>query len=147
MNFNLILNWLLGNIAWIIIFGIFIKLIPGIFRIFKIGRKLLNKNRRTLGNTNGKYLADRFMKVWYSKEPVVYKEIRFTCIANRSQVSTQKIPEKDDELIDMKLIATKDGKIVKPIVNWQNRCVARLIKFYLIKFIGDNPKYYGDLSK
>ena len=47
----------------------------------------------------------------------------------------------------MKLIDVNNQKTLKPIKSWQNKCIAILTKFYLINFVGDNLKYYKNLSK
>jgi len=142
-----ILNWFLENIIWEILFIVFVVFIPGIFRIVKTTRNILKLNRETLGNGYGLHLADRFMEIWYCKRAILYKENRCMCIANCNQLLNTNRPEKDDDLVRMSLIDINNQKVVKPIKSWQNKCIAILIKFYLINFIGDSPKYYEDLRK
>lgn len=152
-----IFNWILDNIVWEILsflfFIFFINFIPKIFESFRITNLILKKNRETLGNGYGDHLADRFINIWYSipSKPLSYEEKRDICISTGTNSCAQRnVSEKDDKLIELGLITIKEingNKKVYPILNWRNKIIIKLVKFYLIKFIGDNPKYYKDKEK
>jgi hypothetical protein len=144
-----IIEWIIDNIAWELLVA-FLVMVTIFFKSLRTTKRILTKNRETLGNGYGDHLADRFIRIWKSKSPIKYKEIRHICIATgKSQISTTR-EEKDDELIKLGLIRIEElnnQKLVFPVLNWQNRFIAKIVEFYLINFIGDNKKYYKDLRQ
>jgi hypothetical protein len=150
-------EWAIENIAWEILaltfaFLIF-KFLPGIFQAVKISSKILKDNRNTRGNAWGKYSADRFIDVWYSnpKTPLRYECGVFYYKKFGSLNSRHWMDFIDGELIKYGLIEIFDTqrgyKAVRPIKNWRNGLITSMVKLYLIKFIGDNQKYYKDLEE
>jgi len=150
-------EWAIENIAWEILVLTFVFLIfkffPGTFQAVKISLEILKDNRNTRGNAWGKYSADRFIDVWYSSlnTPLRYECGVFYYNKFDSLNSRHWMDFIDGELIKYGLIeifdAPKGYKAVRPIKNWRNGLIASMVKLYLIKFIGDNQKYYKDLEE
>lgn len=144
-------EWIVDNLAWEFIVALIAAIII-FFRSFKTIAQILKHNRETLGNSYGDHLADRFMSIWHSnpQKHLQYKQIRRICIATGNGHIESSREEKDDKLASLGLIKVEnlnERKLVRPILNWQNRFIAALVRFYLIYFIGDNPKYYKDLRQ
>jgi hypothetical protein len=149
-------NWVWSNLLWeavsLLFIAIFIKFFPGIFKAFKVSWEVLKDNRETFGNGYGKHTADRFINIWYSNpaKPLIYKSIRRICIATGTGQIERSMEEDDETLIKLGLVSVddlKNQKFVLPVLNWKNKFVAVLVKFYLIHFTGDSKKYYEDLEK
>jgi len=154
-DLNCIGDWFIDNIAWallsfVVIFLCF-KFAPKTIQAIKITRTILKENRNSRGNSWGKYMADRFLDIWYSNEKArplrhtigQFYEKRFDCLNSRHHMNFI-----DEELEKMNLIMISDyrsNKVVKPIRNWRNSLIAKLAKTYLIKFMDDNPQYYKDM--
>jgi len=150
-------EWMIDNLLWeIVVFVfiiIFVRFLPGSIRAIQISRKILKSNRDTRGNAWGKYSADRFVDIWYSnpKAPLRHEVGRFYYKTFNNPNSRHWMDVIDRELAELGLIEIFDSpkgyKAVRPIKNWRNSLVVKLVKFYLINFIGDNPQYYKDLEK
>ena len=144
-----IIEWIIDNIAWELLVA-FLVMVTIFFKSLRTTKRILTKNRETLGNGYGDHLADRFIRIWKSKSPIKYKEISHIFIASvKYQISTSR-EENEYELIKFGLIRIEElnnQKLVFPVLNWQNRFIAKIVEFYLINFIGDNKKYYKDLRQ
>lgn len=150
-------EWIIGNLTWefvvIVFIAVFLKFLPGFIQAIRISKKILKNNRDTRGNAWGKYSADRFLDVWYSnpKTPLPYEHGKFYYRTFNNPNSRHWMDVIDGELIGYGLIeifdTLRDSKAVRPIKIWRNALVARLVKLYLVKFVGDNPKYYKDLEE
>ncbi|MEW5805587.1 MAG: hypothetical protein AB1721_02600 [Patescibacteria group bacterium] len=150
-------EWIMDNLVRELIFVVFIfvffKLFPVFVQAIKISRRILKDNRDTRGNAWGKYSADRFIDVWYSnpKTPLRFECGRFYYKTFNNPNSRHWMEVIDDELIGYELIEIFDAprgyQAVRPIKTWRNALIARLVKWYLIKFVGDNPQYYKDLKE
>lgn len=149
-------GWSLGNIIWTaiqyIIFGILLKIFWDLLRAFMVSKKILNRNRITLGGYGyGKKNADVFMKIWYSANN--YDSIVSECFAlgsNQGRCDKKVGSIVENDLLPMglaKIFETNGVKKVIAIKNFRNRLVFYITKFYLVHFVGDNPKYYSDLKK
>ncbi len=155
-NTNLVKEWVISNLLWeilfLIIFVLFLKFIPGITRAIRISKTILKENRDTRGNSWGKYLADRFINIWYSndKQPLEHQSGRFYNKTFNNPNSRHHMDKIDKDLKDLDLIQILNiqeaGQVVNPIKNWRNRLIVEITKFYLIHFIGDNPQYYRDIK-
>lgn len=155
-NFDCIKEWVISNLLWTILFGIivfiFFKFLPLFTQAIKITKIILKNNRDTRDNGLGKYSADRFLNIWYSSEksPLRYEYGVFYPLKFGLN-SRHLMNVIDNELESLKLVKIFDSekgyKAVKPIRNWRNDFVAKLTKFYLTKFIGDNIQYYKNLEE
>jgi len=154
-KFDLI-QWLLENILWEFIFIPFALFIFYFFWSLKLSIFLLKNNRLGLGTGARKYLADRFIKIWYAKDgqlPYLEDKNRYSpqsgfLYAYFYNGVAEKIL-KEKKLVKIEVIADKNTnkQIVKPIKNIRNRLILWIIKFYLIHFMFDGKKYYRDIKK
>jgi len=152
-----IIEWVMDNLAWeliaIVFAFVFFKFLPGFIQAVKISIRILKSNRDTRGNSWGKYSADRFIDVWYSnpRTPLSYERGSFYYKTFNNPNSRHWMEVIDGELVEYGLIEifTDPGRhaAVRSIKNWRNALIARLVRLYLIKFIGDNPQYYRDLKE
>ncbi len=155
-NLRCIGDWFVDNIVWAVLslVGVFIlfKFAPKAIQAIRITRIILKENRNSRGNSWGKYMADRFLDIWYSNEkerPLrhtvgQFYEKRFYCLNSRHHMNFI-----DEELEKFELIKIFDTRksyhVVKPVRNWRNLLISKLAKFYLIHFMDDNPQYYKDM--
>jgi hypothetical protein len=150
---------LFSGIIWailspIILFLIF-NFVPGISRIFKVTRRLLQNNRPGRRGIKSSclpsYAADRFIHVWYSrKKPLRFAE-GFDLYKNIFGPNSLNSPKRIDEILEgEKLVKIDDSRngyrIIKPIVNWRNWLIYLLCKYYLVIFTGDENAYYENLK-
>lgn len=154
-NWDCIADWSVSNIAWevfkyVIIF-IFLKfLFWDLPKVIIISRRILNRNRITKGNGYGKKRADVFVGLWYSDKD--FNDSVYECFstgATQGQNSTKvgAIVENELQPIGLAEIFKKSNtKKVRDIKNLKNRLIFYVVKFYLIHFIGDNPRYYKNLK-
>jgi len=148
-NFNFT-DWLVQNLLWVLFFSVIVvgifKLILAICQAFITAKKILNKNRSTMGNGYGEHFADVFIEVWYKKNLKTTDIREYRCCYASNISSKKALKFQADKLQQLKLIKIKD-EILNPIKNFRNKCVIYLIKLYLVHFVGDNKKYYQDLKK
>lgn len=135
-NFKLILEWILSNMAWEIIIIIFIIFFPSIFGAIKISKFLLHNNRNRLSGGLGTYFADRFIDVWYSSKT---NRLNFDRINSNWPVN-----QIDKQLQDQGLVTVSNDTV--PVVNFRNKIIIKILKFYLIYFIGESKEYFKDLK-
>src|SRR3989344_2634410 len=150
-------EWILGNLIWeiLVLFFVivFLKFLPGFIQAIKISKKILKNNRDTRGNSWGKYSADRFIDVWYSspKIPLRHERGRFYYKTFNNPNSRHWMDVIDDELVQYVSIeifnSPRGYEAVRPVKTWRNALIVRLVRWYLIKFVGDNPQYYKDLEE
>ena len=112
-----------------------------------------------MGTGAKKYLADRFIRIWYTKGgnlEYLENEGRYSPMPGFLYAwfyngVTDKMLEKMKLInIEVSAIGNEDGKnnkIVKPVKSLRNRLVVWLTKFYLVHFMFDNKKYYKDIKK
>jgi hypothetical protein len=149
-------NWIISAILGGALFSfVFMKPIKKIFKFFKdyfnaksISRKILNKNRYTLGNGSGKHLADRFLKIWHSNKTETKGFYIESGLVENSSIPSSRIffSAIDEELEKLRLIKIENNFSL-PIRNTRNKLVAKFTKNYLIKFIGDNSEIYKNMEK
>lgn len=154
-DFNCIENWVISNLLWAVLSGVvifvFFKLLPQFIQALKITKVILKNNRDTRNNGLGKYSADRFFDIWYSSKqlPLRYGGNEF--YAKKFGLNSRHwLCVIDEELVSLGLVEQfdyKNYKALRPIKSFKNNLVAKITKFYLIKFIGDNPQYYRNLKE
>lgn len=152
MSFDQIRDWVIGNLAWEILFFIvvtvlFLEFIPALY----IAKKILHKNRSTLGNGYGKMRADIFVALWYHDKSFEEKIEQTICNGkNTCYDKVGNIVEKDLQSLKLAEIFEDNksrNKKVRAIKNRRNYLVFVFTKFYLVHFIGDNSKHYKGLRK
>lgn len=151
------LRWLISNILWaalsLVVIFFFYKRSWQFFKAVGISKKILTGNRDTRGNGWGKYSADRFIDIWYSKDDVLltHERGRFYAKTFNNPNSRHWMDVIDRELSTLSLIEIfendRGARSVRPIQSWRNGMVEKLTRFYLVHFIGDNPQYYKDLKE
>lgn len=155
-NFSCLQEWVIGNLLWAILSAmvvfVFFKFLPQFIQAIKIAKAILKNNRDTRGNGLGKYSADRFLDIWYSQERLPLRRGGNEFYHKKFGLNSRHwLRVIDEELEKLQLIepfeANKGYKAVKPIKNFRNKLVARVTRFYLIHFVGDNPQYYRDMEK
>lgn len=147
-------SWMIGSLLWAVFAGtvaVLVKLAWAVIKAMIISKKLLKNNRNTKGNGYGKYYADKFLEVWYSKIPLTYNygvQCRVDVLFPKYFLTGVA----EEELLKCGLIiiseSTKENrKILLPVRSLRNKIIVRIIKFYLVYFIGDSPGYYEQLEK
>jgi len=111
---------------------------------------MILKDNRPKRDGNGKYSADRFIRIWYSDEniPFALGSLEGFRLFQCFNIVHPEIFV-DKELSRFKLIEIKlemDHQVVRPIKNWRNKIVLFLTIKYLIWFIGDDISYYNNLK-
>ena len=157
MNFigSTVGEWTVSNLLWGLISGIFIFLayerVWPFMRAIQISKTILIDNRDTRDNGWGKYATDRYIDIWYANEqktPLVFEVGRFYSKTFNNPNSRHWMDVIDRQLVALGLVeifeSPKGYKAVKPIRSWRNKIVKSATQFYLVHFIGDNPKYYKD---
>jgi hypothetical protein len=149
--------WFIENILWIILsFAftvIFIKFFPSVIKAVLLSKKILHNNRNTRDNGWGKYSADRFLDIWFSSQklPLRYVEGQFYYKKWDNLNSRHWMDVIDREFVEFQLIKIERNQggyqVVLPIRNFRNNLIAKFTKWYLIKFIGDNPRYYRNMEE
>jgi len=135
------LNWLLSNIFWTILFSAFM-IVLATYKSIKISKFLLKQNRYSKGNGRAKHFADRFIDCWKYKKGNNTGEQPYQ--SPNEVVSGYLLSEIDKQLEENNLIKINDNKIY-PIVNLRNRFIIKILKFYLIHCVGDNKNEYNNL--
>jgi len=152
-----IVEWIIDNLAWelvvVVFVSVFLRFLPDFIQAIRISKKILKSNRDTRGNSWGKYSADRFIDVWYSnpRRPLRYERGRFYYKTFNNPNSRHWMDVIDGEHVQFGLIeifnSPQGYEEVRPVKTWRNTVVAYLVKWYLIKFIGDNQQYYKGLEE
>jgi hypothetical protein len=131
------------NLIWLLLTGaLFLFIKP--FQSIYVTRKILRRNRETLGNGYGDHLADIFIEIWYAKRPLLANATRELRVQNATRtLSLERLSQK---LVDWKLVEKKEDKLL-PIKNIRNKLIIFFTKIYLIKITGDKADYYKNLKK
>jgi hypothetical protein len=154
-NWSCIADWSISHIIWEVVQYLLIfvclKILWDLFNAFIISRKILSKNRITKGYGYGKKRADVFIELWYSDKNFdsMISEC-FSTGATQGHSNTKIGNIVENELFPIKLAEVfeiNDIRKVRAIKNFRNLLVFYIVRFYLIHFIGDNPKYYRDLKR
>jgi hypothetical protein len=147
-------SWALDSLLWAIFAGFVLSMIKVGWVIIKaivVSKKLLKNNRNTKGNGYGKYFADRLLEIWYSKVALTYHHnVEYRRDVLFPKYFIEGVAE--EELLKLGLIIISEShkenkKILLPVKNLRNRLIIRILKFYLVYFIGDSFEYYVGLEK
>jgi hypothetical protein len=150
LDSHMILNFIVSNLLWelpLALFLLFCNKISDIFHALKISRLLLRKNRETLGNGHGDYLADTFIEIWKAKDGINKTATKTYGIvssnATCSRNSNYEILSK--KLLTFKLVEIKGEKLYA-VRNYRNKLVIRFIRSWLVKVTGDKENFYDSLD-
>jgi hypothetical protein len=149
-------DWFLGGLAFLLLSSILIFLLRRFFAIFNaiyVSRKILKRNRKTMGNGYGSRGADVFIEIWFQERNA--NSTISEAFASGNTIGSSKITFM--QVVNNKLIPLGLAEIfedhsmgikkVKAIKNFRNKMVLKFTKFFLINIIGDDASYYKNLSK
>ena len=124
------------------------ELIKGIRKANRISKEILKYNRPRF-NGLPMHLADRFIDIWCTNdnEPLRLGEKEF--YRKRFTMNSWLWESAmDEELAERGLIEIDyNKKRIKPIRKWPNDLIYKKCKYFLIKYAGDDKKYYSDMER
>ncbi|MCF7795573.1 hypothetical protein K9M42_00570 [Patescibacteria group bacterium] len=138
-------NLVKDNIVWFVLVALFLLFIVIPIQSIKIFSKLIKNNRKP---GYGERLADRYIDLYLNKESRIFKKKMNISINTKSSIlsfNVNGMGQVDKKLQELDLLEIKDNKIIfskNKKDRFKNYIIFKLVRFYLINFLGDKKDLY-----